>query len=76
VTIVFDPRSVFSPGSADEYPFGMMISMPILCPTLKIDVLKMEHAFQTRYYEGYKVFYVYLVNWKGEEEFVNSNVDS
>jgi hypothetical protein len=56
-------------------PLNKMLSMPILCHALKIDVLKMEHAFQTRYYEGDKVFYVYPLNWKGEEEFVDSNVD-
>jgi hypothetical protein len=35
-----------------------MISMPIVRPTLKINVLKMEQVFQMGYREGDKVFYV------------------
>ncbi len=46
-------------------PLCRMISMPIVHPTPKIDVLKMEHAFQIGYCEGEKVFYVYPLNWKG-----------
>jgi hypothetical protein len=57
-------------------PLFQMISMPIVHPTLKIDVLKMEHAFQTGCCEGEKVFYVSPLNWKGEEEFVDSYIDS
>jgi hypothetical protein len=53
-----------------------MISMLIIGLALKIDVLKMEQAFQTRYHEGDKVFYVPPLNRKGEEEFIDSNVDS
>jgi hypothetical protein len=56
-------------------PLCRMISMFIVYPTLKINVLKMEEAFQTRYYERDKVFYISPLNWKGEEEFVDSNVD-
>ncbi len=40
-----------------------MISMPIVRLALKIDVLKMEHAFQMGYREGNKVFYVFPTNW-------------
>lgn len=57
-------------------PLCWMISMLIVHHALKIDVLKMEHAFQTRYHEGEKVFYVSPLNWKGEEEFVDSYVNS
>ncbi len=33
-----------------------MIPIPIVCPALKIDVLKMEQAFHFVYYKGDKVF--------------------
>jgi hypothetical protein len=56
-------------------PLCQMISMPIMCPALKIDVLKMERAFQTRYHEEEKVFHVSPLNWKGEEQFFDSYVD-
>ncbi len=36
----------------------------------------MEQAFQTGYCEGDKIFYVSPLNWKGEEVFVDSYVDS
>jgi hypothetical protein len=36
--------------------------------TFKINVPKMEHAFQMGYREGEKAFYVSLTNWKGKEE--------
>jgi hypothetical protein len=36
--------------------------MPIVMLTLKIDMLKMEHAFFTSYQEGEKAFYVSLTN--------------
>jgi hypothetical protein len=43
-------------------PLCYMISMPIVRPTLKINVLKMEQAFQMGYQEGNKVFYVFPTN--------------
>jgi len=36
--------------------------MPIVRPALKINVLKMEQAFQMGYQEGNKVFYVFPKN--------------
>lgn len=39
-----------------------MILMFKICPTLKINVLKMEQAFDFRYQEGDKVFYVSPLN--------------
>jgi hypothetical protein len=39
-----------------------MISMLVVRPALKIDVLKMEHVFQMGYQEGDKVFYVSPTN--------------
>jgi len=57
-------------------PLCWMISMPIMRHALKIDVLKMEHAFQTRYHEGKNVFYVFPLNWKGKEEFADSYINS
>lgn len=49
----------------NNMPFYMMILMPIIHPTLKIDVLKMEQAFHFGYQEGNKVFYVSPLEWKG-----------
>jgi hypothetical protein len=43
-------------------PFCRMISMLVVRPTFKIDVLKMERAFQMGYREGDKVFYVSPIN--------------
>lgn len=50
-----------------------MISMLIVHLALKINDLKMEHAFQISNLEGNKVFYVSLLNWKGEEEFLEAH---
>jgi hypothetical protein len=50
--------------------------MPIVRATLKIDVLKMEQAFFTRYCEGEKAFYVSSTNSKGEEELVSKYIPS
>ncbi len=52
-----------------NYNPWLTISMPIVQPTLKINVLKMEHVFQMGYLEGNKLFYVSPTNQKGEEEF-------
>ncbi len=57
-------------------PLCKMISMLIVGHALKIDVWKMEQTFQTRYHKGDKVFYVSPLNWRGEEEFTDSYVDS
>jgi len=51
-----------------------MISMLVMRPTLKINVLKMEQAFQMGYQEGNKVFYVFPINWQGEEAFVADHI--
>jgi hypothetical protein len=45
-----------------------MILMPIVWPTLKIDVLKMEQAFQMGYMEGEKAFFILHTNWQGQKE--------
>ncbi len=55
-------------------PLCRMISMLVVRPTLKIDVLKMEWAFQMGYQKGYKVFYVSPTNWQGEEAFVVNHI--
>jgi len=44
-------------------PLCPMILMPIVKPTLKIDILKMQQAFHGKYREGNKVFYVSPTNW-------------
>jgi hypothetical protein len=53
-----------------------MIFMFVVNHAIKIDVLKMEQAFQTGYQKGDKVLYVSPINWKGVEEFIDSYVDS
>jgi hypothetical protein len=53
-------------------PLCRMISMPIVHLAFKIDVLKMEQAFQIGYREGDKVFCISPLNWKGKEEFLDS----
>jgi len=55
-------------------PLYLMISMPIVRPTLKIDVFKMEQVFQMGYREGDKVLYVSPINWQGEEAFVVDHI--
>jgi len=52
-------------------PLCKMVPMPIVKPTLKIDILKMEHAFHMGYREGDEVFYLSLIIWKGEEQDVS-----
>ncbi len=43
------------------------LSMLVVHLTLKIDVLKMEWAFQIGYHESKKTFCL-IYKWKGEEE--------
>jgi hypothetical protein len=43
-------------------PLYRMISMPIVRPTLKIDVIEMEQTFQMGYQEGDNFFYVFPTN--------------
>jgi hypothetical protein len=45
-----------------DIPLCKMISMPIVRFVLKINVLKMEQTFQIEYHEGYKTFYLFLLN--------------
>ncbi len=45
-----------------------MILMPIVRTTLKIDVLKMEQAFQMGYMEGEKAFSILHTNWQGQKQ--------
>jgi hypothetical protein len=46
-------------------PLCRMISMPIVHLAFKINVLKMEQAFQIGYHEGNTIFYISPLNWKG-----------
>jgi hypothetical protein len=50
--------------------------MPIVRPTFKIDILKMEQAFQMGYRQGEKVFFVSPKNWQREEVTISSYQDS
>jgi hypothetical protein len=49
--------------------------MPVVKHALKIDVLKMEHAFQMGYRQM-EVFFVSPTNWQGEEIYVSTIEDS
>jgi hypothetical protein len=44
----------------------------IVKPALKIDVLKMEHAFQMGYRQREKVLFVSPTNWQGEKIVVST----
>jgi hypothetical protein len=46
--------------------------MPIVHLVLKINVLKMEQAFQVCHMKGEKTFYVSLQNWQGEIKFTTN----
>jgi hypothetical protein len=55
-------------------PLRCMISMLVVRLVFKINVLKMEHAFQMGFREGDKVFYVFPTNWQGEQAFVADHI--
>jgi hypothetical protein len=60
---VLDRHKIFPKEKARmNIPLCIMISMLVVKPTLKIDVLKMEHDFHMVYKEGDKVFYVSAKN--------------
>jgi hypothetical protein len=69
---VLDKHKIFPKQKARmNIPLSIMVSMPMVRPTLKIDVVKMEHAFHMGYREGDKVFYVFATNWQGEKTLVD-----
>ncbi len=53
-----------------------LLTMLIVRPALKIDMLKMEQAFFTGYWEGERAFYVSSKNQQGEEQYVCNHVDT
>jgi hypothetical protein len=55
-------------------PLCRVISMLVICPTLKINIVKMEQAFQTSYQEGDKVFMFHLSIGKGMRIFKTTHV--
>ncbi len=57
-------------------PLCWLLSMPIVRPTLKIDVLKMEQVFFTQYCEGEMTFYVSATNFKCEEKLICKYIPS
>lgn len=57
-------------------PLCQLLTISIVRPTLKINVLKMEQAFFTSYREGERAFCVSSTNWKGEEEKVGTYIDT
>ncbi len=56
-------------------PLCRMVSMPIMCPTLLVDIRKMEVSFQMRYKEGDKVCYVSTTINLGEEIQVTKDIE-
>jgi hypothetical protein len=52
-----------------------MDSMPIMHPTLLVDIRKMEESFQMRYKEGDKVCYVSTTIKLGEEIQVTKDIE-
>jgi hypothetical protein len=48
-------------------PLCRMVPMLVVRPTLKIDILKMEQAFHMGYRVRDKVFYLFMMSWKGKE---------
>jgi hypothetical protein len=64
-TIEVLERHKIHPKAKDQMniPFCRMISMLVVKPTFKIDVLKMEQTFQMGYREGDNIFYVSPINW-------------
>ncbi len=69
ITKILEKHKMFPKWKArNNIPLSMMISMSVIQPNLKIDVMKMEQAKHFGYHEvfyGYKVFYVSPLNWKG-----------
>jgi hypothetical protein len=57
-----------------DIPLCCMMSMLVVRLAFKINVFKMEQAFQMGYQKGDKMFYVFPTNWKGEEEFVANHI--
>jgi hypothetical protein len=47
--------------------------MHVVHLVFKIDILKMEHAFQMGCREGDKVFYLFLTTWKREEDTIDKH---
>jgi hypothetical protein len=47
-----------------------MMYMPLVCPTLNIDIKRLEADFTHGYRLGAPVFYVSICNEKGEERTV------
>lgn len=48
-----------------------MMLMHVVHLVFKIDILKMEHAFQMGCREGDNVFYLFLTTWRGEEDTID-----
>jgi hypothetical protein len=69
---IFNRNKMLNRKARMNIPLCRMISMPIVCLAFKIDVLKMEQAFQTGYREGDKAFYISPLNCKRKEEFLDS----
>jgi hypothetical protein len=53
-----------------DIPLCWMVYMPLVRPTLAIDIKRLEAEFTHRYWPGALVFYVSICNEKGEERSV------
>ncbi len=50
-----------------------MMLMHVVRLVFKIDILKMEHAFQMGCREGDKVFYLFFTTWRGKEDTIDKH---
>lgn len=74
---VLDKYKIFPKNKAMmSIPFCQLLSMLIVRPTLKTDVLKMEQVSFIGYCEGETTLYVSSTNLKGEEELVSKYIPS
>ncbi len=62
---IFNRNKMLNRKAQMNIPLCRMISMPIVHLAFKINVLKMEQAFQIGYHEGNTIFYISPLNWKG-----------
>jgi hypothetical protein len=74
---ILEKYKIFSKKKAMmNIPLCHMVLMVIVHLTFKIDILKMNEAFQMGYKEGDKVSYLFFTNWKGKEDLIDEHEPS
>jgi hypothetical protein len=72
---VLDKYKIFPKNKARmSIPLCRLLTMLVVRSTFKIDMLKMEHTFFTRYHEGERAFYVFFQNWKVRKKILTINM--